>query len=132
MPFMNSNSIVLGQVTAKLAFQLKGSVELLLSGSCSLGGRESGSGSYFPLGPLKLHAVSTIILLLKVKKAKHEFSIHLQQWSGSLGKLKILTFAENSNITRHSKPSSIPFWPTPPLSPGCGWKRNPVHPPNVS
>lgn len=79
MPFMNSNSIVLGQVTVKLTFRVKGSAELILSGSCSLGGRESGSESHFPLGPLKLHAVSAIILLLKVKKAKHEFSIHLQQ-----------------------------------------------------
>lgn len=131
MPFMNSNSIVLGQVTVELAFQLKGSVESILSGSCSLEGRKSGSESYFPLGSLKLHAVSTITLLLKVKKAKHEFSIHLQQ-PGSLGKLKILAFAENSDITRHSKPSRIPFCPTPPLSPGCGWKRSPVHPPDVS
>lgn len=78
MPFMNSNSIVLGQVTVRLTFQLKGSVELILSGFWLLGGRESGSESHFPLGPLKLHAVSAIILLLKVKKAEHEFSIHLQ------------------------------------------------------
>lgn len=79
MPFLNSNSIVLGQVTVKLTLQLKGSVELILSGSCSLGGRESGSESHFSLDPLKLHAVAAIILLLKVKTAKHEFSIHLQQ-----------------------------------------------------
>lgn len=79
MPFMNGNSVVLGQVTVRLSFQLKGSVEWILSRSWPLGGRESGSESHFPLGPLKLYAVSAIILLLKVKKAKHEFSIHLQQ-----------------------------------------------------
>lgn len=74
---MNRNSIILGQIAVGLTLQQKGMVELIL------GVRKSVSECpHFPFGPLELQAVRATFLLLKEKKATHEFSIH---HSGSQG-----------------------------------------------
>lgn len=133
MHFMNSNTIILGQITVGLTLQLKGSVEPVL------GGRKSGSESpHFPLGALELHAVRATFLLLKEKKQNMSFP-STTVVARSLGKVNKHIFTGDSATRGHSKPSGpchrdpLP-WPTPPESPlarNRGWHRSPVHPPGA-